>query len=207
MFTRIAVHKMTGGPDQGSRRTFFRVAPFRMSSSVGLLWVMGMISIAVPPAMAQSSTPAPQVRRFRVPEIDENGVMTSMLTGQSARMVVGKPLEIQELAIFFYAEDGETVRMKITSPTCLYDDRRGIATSEDEVTIEGDQFTIEGKRFEYRANDQRLEIFEDVHVTLRNIMSAPRGLASDRDADAAPEDADPDPETESAEPETETPTP
>ncbi|MCC5847238.1 MAG: LPS export ABC transporter periplasmic protein LptC [Verrucomicrobia bacterium] len=167
-----------------------------------------MISLTLPLAlMAQNTTPAPQVRRFRVPEIDENGVMTSMLTGQSARMVVGKPLEIQELAILFYAEDGETVRMKITSPTCLYDDRRGIATSEDEVKIEGDQFTIEGKRFEYRANAQRLEIFEDVTVELRNVMSASRGVLPERNGEADPEETNSASETESSENETETPNP
>lgn len=137
---------------------------------------------------------APRAGRFRVPEVNEDGVLTSMLTGESARMVPGRPLEIEKLAIYFYEADGETVRMRVSSPTCLYDDRRGIATSEDEVRIEGTQFTIDGKRFAYHANDERMEIFEDVVVILRNVG----GAGYVRPAPAATDAPDPEPAAETA---------
>lgn len=121
---------------------------------------------------------APRAGRFRVPEVNEDGVLTSMLTGASARMVPGQPLEIEKLAIYFFEEDGETVRMRVSSPTCLYDDRRGIATSEDEVRIEGNQFTIDGRRFIYQANEERMEIFEDVVVVLRNVGGGSQQLTA-----------------------------
>lgn len=104
----------------------------------------------------------------RIPQINELGMLTSLLTGRKVRMVPGKPFDITDLTIFFYEEDGENVRMKITSPACTYDAVRGRADSEGAVRVEGDQFTVDGVGFEYRVASQRIEIFQDVTVVIRS---------------------------------------
>jgi hypothetical protein len=106
---------------------------------------------------------------IRVPERDEKGVMTSLLTGEKARLFPGKPVMIEGLVIRFFEADGETVRMKMESPSCEYDDRRGRAISEDSVRISGNGFDIRGKGYVYTARDQRMEINSQVKVTLTQL--------------------------------------
>ncbi|MDF3128067.1 LPS export ABC transporter periplasmic protein LptC [Kiritimatiellaeota bacterium B1221] len=109
------------------------------------------------------------VGKFKVPDIDENGVMVSLMTGESARMYPQKPMEITRLTMEFYEEDGETVKLKITSPFCNYDSRTNSATSEEKVKIEGPQYTITGEGYVFEATYSRLEIQNNVKVLLKNL--------------------------------------
>lgn len=129
-------------------------------------WILAVFSLVAGVLFAE----APHVGgRFRVPEINADGVMTSLFTGESARMIPGRPVEITGMRIFFFEPDGETVRMEIRSPISFYDERSGNATSDEEVIIEGPQFTVTGKKFNYNASAQRLEIFQDARVVLRDL--------------------------------------
>lgn len=109
----------------------------------------------------------------RVPQINDQGVRTSMLTGRQVRMHPGRPMEITDLMVYFFEEDGETVRMRIQSPFCIFDSARGRATSEEAIRVEAERFTIDGRGFEYRVAAQRIEIFSDVKVVLRNLGGDP----------------------------------
>jgi len=133
-------------------------------------------------ARAQPAGEGSAAGGVRVPQINDQGVLTSLLTGEQVRITPGKPLDITKLTIRFFAEDGETERMKITAPTCLYDASRGRANSDDTVRVEAEQFTIDGKGFEYRVAAQRMEIFSEVKVVLRHPPGARPPLAP-----AAPE--------------------
>jgi len=124
--------------------------------------------LALSSASAQPAGEGSAAGGVRVPQINEEGVLTSLLTGDQVRISPGKPLDITRLTIHFFAEDGATERMKITAPTCLYDAARGRAKSDDSVLVEAEQFTIAGIGFEYRVAAQRMEIFSDVKVVLRN---------------------------------------
>lgn len=117
---------------------------------------------------AQDSDPGEVAGGVRVPEINDQGVMTSLLTGREVRFRPRKPMEITDLEIFFYEPDGKTVRMNATSPSCFYDSMKGKAFSEDAIRIEGDGFVITGTRYEYIAAEQTMEILEDVTVVLKN---------------------------------------
>jgi len=109
------------------------------------------------------------VANFKVPDIDENGVMLSMLTGGSAKMFPQKPMQITKLRIDFFESDGKTVKMKIVSPFCNYDPRGGVATSEDRIRIDSPEFTITGKGYIFESGNSRIEIKNDVKVILRNL--------------------------------------
>lgn len=109
------------------------------------------------------------VANFRVPDINENGVMVSMLSGEQARMFPNKPMQITRLAIEFYEPDGKTVKMKILSPFCNYDTRTGVATSEEAITIESPQLTVTGKGYIFEAENSRVKIESQVKVLLRNL--------------------------------------
>ncbi len=108
---------------------------------------------------------------IRIPELNEQGIRTSMLTGARARMFPGKPVQIEGLVIEFFEADGETVRMRLESPGCEYDDRRGKAVSDEQVHITGEGFDIRGKGYEYVARDSRMEIQSEVKVRLRNLTA------------------------------------
>lgn len=116
---------------------------------------------------AQGSGESSAAGGVRIPQINEEGVLTSLLTGRQVRINPGRPFDITDLTIYFFEEDGETVRMRITSPVCTYDANRGRAQSENAVRVEGDQFTVDGIGFEYRVAAQRMEIFSDVKVVIR----------------------------------------
>lgn len=104
----------------------------------------------------------------RVPQINGEGVMTSLLTGKEVRFRPRQPMEITILEIFFYESDGKTVRMNATSLGCFYDSIRGKAFSDEAIQIDGSEFVITGTRYEYIASAQTMEIFEDVKVVLKN---------------------------------------
>ncbi len=109
------------------------------------------------------------IGKFKVPDIDENGVMVSLMTGESAKMYPTKPMEITNLTMDFFEEDGKTVKLKITSPFCNYDSKTNSATSENKVKIEGPQYTITGEGYVFEASYSRLEIQKDVKVVLKNL--------------------------------------
>lgn len=110
---------------------------------------------------------------FRVPDVNDQGVLTSLLIGESARVYPGKPTDITRLTVKFFAEDGKTVKMKITSPACAYDSRSNVATSDESVLIEGDTFTIVGVGYVYDSGKSQMELMSDVKVTLSNLNFKP----------------------------------
>jgi len=113
------------------------------------------------------------VGRFKVPDIDADGVLKSLMTGESAKMFVGKPMEIQKLRIEFYEPDGETVHIEVTSPYCTYDSRSNTAVSDAEIFIMGDNFNIKGVGYVFEAGRSQMEIRSEVKVTFKNLNMKP----------------------------------
>lgn len=122
-----------------------------------ILWGMGV-------AFAQTDA-----GRFRVPDVDENGVLVSMLTGESARMFPDKPMEIGGLVVEFYEADGKTVKIRIVSPFCHYDTRANVAVSDAPIKIDGSGFEVQGEGYRFEAGSSRMEIHSKVKVIFRNI--------------------------------------
>lgn len=107
--------------------------------------------------------------RFKVPDVDENGVLVSMMTGESARMFHDKPMEIEGLVVEFYEADGSTVKVRIVSPLCNYDTRRNVATSDAKVDINGNGFHIQGEGYTFEPALSRMEIRSKVKVQFNNV--------------------------------------
>lgn len=126
-------------------------------------------------ALAMGQT---DVGGFRVPEVNEQGVLTSLMIGESARMYPGKPTDITNLTIRFFEEDGQTVKVEITSPGCAYDTRRNVATSDKSVLIVGDTYTIEGVGYVYDSPKSQMELMSDVKVTFSNLNFKPEPVSN-----------------------------
>jgi hypothetical protein len=130
----------------------------------------GFVCMMFLPIFAQDSEPGEVAGGVRVPEINDEGVMTSLLTGREVRFRPRKPMEITGLEIFFFEPDGKTVRMNAVSPASSYDSIQGKVFSDEEIKISGDRFVITGTGYRYVAATQSLEIFEDVRVVFKNMM-------------------------------------
>jgi hypothetical protein len=135
---------------------------FRSKFRTGLL----LACLAFSPTLLVRAQPVSS--RFKVPELDAQGNLKSMLMGEQARMAPGKPVEIKGLNIEFYGAD-KTVKMRVTSPECVFNDRTGQATSTQAVKIEGDAYTITGTGFDYHTKEETLAIHADAKVVLRNL--------------------------------------
>ena len=130
--------------------------PLRNTMIGGIFWISAF-------TYAQTD-----VGNFRVPDVDENGVLKSIMTGENAKMFPDKPMIIEGLVIEFYEKDGETVNIRLTSPGCEYDTRANYATSEKPVKIEGSEFTVEGEGYTFDSNTSRMEIHNKVRVVFKN---------------------------------------
>lgn len=113
------------------------------------------------------------VGNFRVPSVSKEGVLESVLTGEKARMYPDKPMWIEGLVIRFYEPDGETVRIRLSSPGCHYDAQNNFAESDKSVKIEGNDFTIDGVGYKFDSNTSRMEILTETRVVFRNVDFTP----------------------------------
>jgi len=110
---------------------------------------------------------------FRVPEVNEKGVLTSLMTGESARMTPNQPVAIKGLEIKFFEEDGETVSSRITSPACDYDAAAREVKSETPIRITGDGYEITGTGYVFDLETNRLEIHSESRVRFKNLNILP----------------------------------
>lgn len=157
-----------------------------LSSDVGrwrIIGLVGMLAISLSTRVSAQT----DVSNFRVPDVNDEGVLVSLLTGDKARMYPSKPMWIQNMVIEYYLEDGKTVQMRLTSPECYYNTRTNEASSKEDVFIEGNDFTVEGTGYRFDSNTNRMEILNDVRVVFKNVNLS-----------ATPEDEEPATESEPA---------
>jgi hypothetical protein len=115
---------------------------------------------------------------FKVPRINDKGVMESVMTGERAKIRPGRPMEVEGLRIQFFQDDGETVKLTVTSPGCSYDARSREAESDQAVEIRGDTFRVEGVGYTYRMEKEQMEIRDKVRVRFWGMeRPSPRGRA------------------------------
>lgn len=137
---------------------------------------------------------------FKVPKINERGQVESVMTGDRAQLRPGKPIIIHGMKIEFFEEDGETVKMTVTSPACVYDARKREAASEEAIDIRGEAYQVEGKGYRYFMERDRMEIFNDVRVRFRGKARDP-GDDAEQDANQDTEQDPPgEPRDETTEP-------
>ncbi|MBW7908672.1 MAG: LPS export ABC transporter periplasmic protein LptC [Kiritimatiellae bacterium] len=133
--------------------------------------VIGLLAVGF--ALAQAGDEAQTVTGFRVPTYDGEGRLTSQLFGDSARILPDGAVEIAELRMEFYTRVGDTTNraldMRVTSPRCFYNRNTGIATSDAPVRISRDNMVVTGVGFRWSGNEERLEIYEQSKVVLKNV--------------------------------------
>lgn len=139
------------------------------------LAALALMALAVHVARGQGPREESQVvSGFRVPGFNREGFMTSQLFGDTARLLPNGVVEIAELRLEFYAPDpaqpgGRRVEMRITSPRCIYDRATGTATSDAPVRIARDNMVVTGRGFRWSTADERLEIFSESKVVIRDL--------------------------------------
>lgn len=123
--------------------------------------------------MAQTVDESQTVSGFRVPTYDADGRLTSQIFGDSARILPGGAVEIAELRMEFYSKTSDSTNrlldMRVTSPRCFYDRNSGIATSDAPVRISRDNMVVTGTGFRWDGSGERLEIYSQSKVVLKDI--------------------------------------
>ena len=109
------------------------------------------------------------IRGFKVPSYNDEGVMTSQMFGESARVLPNGDIEIEELRMEFYSQDGErrVTDMTVTSPQCFYNRAKGVVVSDSDVRISRNELVVTGRGFTWNNDKQELKILSDSKVVLR----------------------------------------
>ncbi len=130
------------------------------------------------------------IQNFKVPDIDDEGRLKSMLMGEKAKIIPGKPMPVEGLKIQFFEPDGETVKLNIVSPGCVYDTRDGVAVSEQPIRIFGNGFLVSGVGYRYEKDQERLEIHSKVRVRFRRKATRPDSQSEQTAEVPSPEPAE-----------------
>lgn len=107
-----------------------------------------------------------EISGFRVPEYDEQGVMTSQLFGDRAEVEGGGEVKITTLRVEFYKE-GKTV-VTVTSPYCFYNQKTREAHSDAPVAADMDRLTMRGRGFLLKSSDNTVQVFDDSRVVIKD---------------------------------------
>lgn len=132
-----------------------------------------MLALIAGWSVAQTVDENQTVSGFRVPTYDADGRLVSQLFGDSARILPDGAVEIAELRMEFYSKMSDATNrildMRVTSPRCFYDRNSGIATSDAPVRISRDNMVVTGTGFRWSGSEERLEIYSESKVVLKDI--------------------------------------
>jgi lipopolysaccharide export system protein LptA len=109
-----------------------------------------------------------QVTGFRVPEYDDQGVITSQLFGDRADMEGGGEVKITGLRIEFYKE-GEPV-VTVTAPYCFYNQDTREAHSDAPVAADMDRLHMTGRGFLLQSSNGTVRVLNDSRVVIEDMM-------------------------------------
>ena len=125
-------------------------------------------------ALAAEDLNTQTVKDFRVPEYDEKGNLKSELFGDYAKILPNGVIEITNLKMQMFKE-GE-VEASMTAPSCTYDRNGGRAGSEGSVRIARENMVVTGDGFFWSAKKERIQIFKNVKVVLKDVRSMNTGV-------------------------------
>jgi hypothetical protein len=146
-----------------------------------------VLTAATAPAQLTSSQPVGQViKNFTMPQTDASGNITSVTSGDEARVISQNRTQIFNMKIDLY--EGNDVTTVILSPKCdLWKSINKLRT-RDGVIIKRPNMEITAKTLDWECNERRGTLRQDVRVVLQNFdLSKP--VAGTRPAKpAAPAD-------------------
>ncbi len=146
-----------------------------------VVYVVLLLAAAAPLVRAQMSAAdgsTQQITGFRVPSYDAENNLTSQLFGDSARILPDGRVDITGLRLEFYSsgETGRVTEMKVTSPRCLYERSSNSATSAAPVRLARDNMVVTGTGFAWMNKEQRMEIYSDAKVVIRDAQRSMKGI-------------------------------
>ena len=130
--------------------------------------LMAMSSVAQEPGM--------EISGFRVPDYDEQGVMTSQLFGDHAEMEGGGMVKITGLIMEFYKDDD--VYMTVTSPHCFFDQKTREAHSDAPVAADMEGIHVRGRGFVLNSSDRKVQVLNESKVIIEDVMEQSDDLSS-----------------------------
>lgn len=109
-----------------------------------------------------------EIKDFRIPEFDANGVLKSEIYGDVAQPLEDDKIRITGLKIIMYRyQDNERkVEATLTSDRCTIDRKTRNAFSNAEVKIVRGNVVITGRGFRWAADSQRIEILNKFHMVM-----------------------------------------
>jgi len=151
-----------------------------------IVWTIAAVMVTVITAMAQSDSKSrsidsaiplgadTQIKKFKVPTYADDGTMTSQIFGEAAMVLPNGDIEITELKMEFYSNEGASAEsddrktdMTVTSPQCFYNRAKGVVVSDSDVRISRNELVVTGKGFTWNNDKQELKILNDSKVVLR----------------------------------------
>ena len=140
----------------------------------GLILVLSFCLSGLVNAWAQQAVDKPaaqnkQITGFRVPSYDDKNNLTSQMFGDAAVILPDGRVDITELRMEFYSgtTSNRQTEMRVNSPRCVYNRNSGSATSDAPVRLARDNMVVTGTGFEWNNRKQRLVIFQDAKVVLK----------------------------------------
>ncbi|HBA83744.1 MAG TPA: hypothetical protein DCZ95_06585 [Verrucomicrobia bacterium] len=133
-----------------------------------------MLALSVSAAFAAESLDTQTVKEFRLPEYDEKGNLKSETLGDYAKVKPDGVTEITNLKMNMY-KDGQ-VEASVTAPNCTLDPNGGRAGSEGPVRISRENMVITGEGFYWSKSKERIQIFKNVKVVLKDVRSLDAGV-------------------------------
>lgn len=148
-----------------------------LAASALPLEVMG----GVDPAAALDLNEESRIKGFRVPNYDDEGVMTSQIFGEYAEVLADGNLEIAQLRVEFYSYEQENrlTAMTVTAPLCFYNRNQGLVMSDGPVRVSRDGFVLTGTGFTFSNENQQFRILKDTRVVAQG---ASKRLISEGDS-------------------------
>jgi hypothetical protein len=126
-------------------------------------------------AFAEPTNEVQTLSGFRVPTYDEQGVMTSQMFGDFAKVLPDGMVEITALRMEFYENQAaaeQKAQMVVTSPMCFYNRGKGQAFSDASVRIARENMIVTGTGFKWNSEDERLKILKNAKVVLKGVERA-----------------------------------
>jgi hypothetical protein len=110
---------------------------------------------------------------FRMPQYDKEGRKTSEIFGDYATVRSDGTFEIRGLRLDYYQD--EEVDIRVTSPSCIFDEKRGTAKSDDAVRISRENMVVTGEGFRWDRETEVFEIFRKTRVVLKGLGHQVKG--------------------------------
>ena len=131
--------------------------------------VSGLVSALAQQAVNKPPVQNKKITGFRVPSYDDKNNLTSQMFGDAAMILPDGRVDITELRMEFYSgtASNRQTEMRVNSPRCVYNRNSGSATSDAPVRLARDNMVITGTGFEWNNRKQRLVIFQDAKVVLK----------------------------------------